>query len=134
MSTTNKPKPVNDNEKPELSLNDLLGATSKGASTVDGSIDDSRQKRNEQRIKERETERQGAEKYYELRDKWSRYIRDYVWAMIAFQFVVAAAIGFGWVDFSNYQFLITLVVGQNFAQIIGMGIIVAKFLFPKQNL
>lgn len=118
-----------------LSLEDLRGVAQQSLSSPDGSIDDNRQRLTDQRLKERETERQGVEKYYELRDKWSRYIRDYVWAMIAFQFIVTAAVGSGWVDFIDYQILITLVVGQNFGQIIGMGIIVAKFLFsdPKKS-
>lgn len=119
----------------EPSLSELIGAVEHSATAPDGKIDDFRQKLTEQRLKERETKREGLKKYYELRDKWSRYIRDYVWAMILFQALVTASIGFKWVDFTQYKTLINLIIGQNFAQIVGMGVIVAKFLFsdPKRD-
>lgn len=95
-------------------------------------IDDQRQATSAQELKERETHRVGEEEYYKLRSKWSWFIFSFVAFMLFFQLALVFAIGFGWVDFTKYQTFLHLVMGQNFAQIIGMGIIVAKFLFPNR--
>ena len=87
----------------------------------------------EQTLRERETQRLGFQKYYDLRDKWSRYIMLYVWFMLLFQLGLTLAIGLSQLDFGKYSFFLNLVIGQNFAQIVGMGIIVAKFLFSDQK-
>jgi hypothetical protein len=87
----------------------------------------------EQTLRERETQRLGFQKYYDLRDKWSRYIMLYVWFMLLFQLGLTLAIGLTRLDFGHYSFFLNLVIGQNFAQIVGMGIIVAKFLFSDQK-
>jgi hypothetical protein len=102
----------------------------KGLEIVEN-IDDERQATARQAIKERETHRRGEEEYYTLRNKWSWFIFGFVAFMLLFQLFVIVAIGYKWVDFTQYQTFLHLVIGENFAQIIGMGIIVAKFLFPK---
>lgn len=114
-----------------ISLVDLL-AQSK-VSTKEESIDEDRQETADQAIKERETIRLGHEKYYELRDKWSWFIFSYICFMLIFQLFLTAAIGFGWADFSEYRTFLHIVMAENFAQIIGMGYIVAKYLFPNKS-
>lgn len=109
-------------------LEKLLDIT-KSAGEPDGNIDVIRQKLADQALLNDETRREGQQKYYELRDEWSSYIRNFVWAMILYQVLLTAAIGREWLDFTEYKTFLMLVVGQNFAQIIGMGVIVAKFLF-----
>lgn len=93
-------------------------------------IDENRQETSEQTIKERETIRIGREKYFGLRDKWSWFIFSYICFMLLFQLFLTVAIGYNWVDFSQYKTFLHVVMAENFAQIIGMGYIVAKYLFP----
>lgn len=111
-------------------LKELIGSEETKNSEVVENIDDQRQAVSAQELKERETNRVGKEEYYKLRNKWSWFICTFVAFMLLFQLFMVCAIGFKWVDFKDYQTFLHLVIGQNFAQIIGMGIIVAKFLFP----
>ncbi|MFN7161078.1 MAG: hypothetical protein ACK4NC_05765 [Candidatus Gracilibacteria bacterium] len=84
----------------------------------------------EQEIKDKEAERKGREEYFKLRNKWSIYLVIALYAMILFQFVITFFIGFGIIDFTAYPTFISLVIGENFLQIVGMCLIVVKFLFP----
>ncbi len=122
----------------QLELNDLIGdvGVAQGEVTAkkldSGIIDSDRQRLTNQKLKERETEREGSENYYKLRNKWSIYICRFIAAMLIYQAVLTLCIGMGWFDFINYQTFLSLAIGENFAQIVGMGVIVAKFLFPKK--
>src|SRR5690606_6326084 len=93
-------------------------------------IDVQRQAVSAQEVKERETHRIGEAEYYKLRNRWSWFIFIFISFMLLFQLFIMLALGYGWADFKEYQTILHMVMGQNFAQIIGMGIIVAKFLFP----
>jgi hypothetical protein len=95
-------------------------------------IDDERRTKTAQTLRERETHRKGEEDYYGLRKKWSWFIFSFITFMLLFQLALTIAIGFKVVDFEKYPIFLHLIIGENFAQIIGMGIIVAKYLFPKQ--
>jgi hypothetical protein len=81
-------------------------------------------------IRERAAHVSGFERYYKLRDRWSLYLVIFMSVMIAFQVLLTALIGFGALNFLNYQYFLYVVIGENFAQIIAMGFIVVKFLFP----
>lgn len=113
-------------------LEDLLRESKKSKSS-DANTDNFRQKTSDQELRERETERIGQKKYYELRDKWSIYICLFIGFMLIFQLLLTIAVGNKWFgfDFSGYKTFLYIVIGENFAQIIAMGIIVAKFLFPQ---
>jgi len=84
-------------------------------------------------LREREAHVSGFERYYRLRDRWSLYLVIFISVMIAFQVLLTALIGFGALNFLNYQYFLYIVIGENFAQIIAMGFIVVKFLFPNQS-
>lgn len=96
-------------------------------------IDEDRQRTTEQAIKERETERLGQEKYYALRDKWSWFIFIFISFMLLSQLYLAMIIGFGIADFTQYKAFLHVIIAENFAQIVGMGYIVAKYLFPNDK-
>jgi hypothetical protein len=97
------------------------------------SIDEDRQQITEQTIKERETMRIGQEKYFELRGRWSNFIAIFVTFMLMFQLYLAMSIGLGWLNFTDNKLFLHIVIGENFAQIVGMGYIVAKYLFPNSK-
>jgi len=115
----------------EITLDVLLKEKKK---TVDGEeIDLVRQETSRQILRERETRRIGQQKYFQLRDKWSWFIFGYISFMLLFQLFLTLAIGFKWANFSQYRTFLNVVIGQNFAQIVGMGVIVAKYLFPNNK-
>lgn len=114
----------------QFSIAELL-RESRGSPQLEQAIDPNRQQAKEQSLREQETHRVGLEKYYELRDKWSKYVRSYIWFMLVFQLFLTLCIGFKWGDFSEYKSFVYIVMAQNFAQIVGMGYIVANYLFPK---
>lgn len=113
----------------QITLEELIGEFKKTAKKV--TTDEDRQATSEQITKERETIRIGQEKYYDLRDKWSRFIAVFIGFMLLFQLFITVAIGYNWVNFSHHTTFLHLVIGENFAQILGMGYIVAKYLFPQ---
>ena len=123
----------NDSDQAFNQLKELVNTTSNKNSASAEDIDDQRQATSSQELKERETHRKGEEEYYKLRNKWSWFIFIFIAFMLLFQLFVTLAIGYGWVKFDSYQTYLHLVIGQNFAQIVGMGIIVATFLFPKSR-
>lgn len=104
----------------------------KDTSNTPESIDDERRTKTAQTLKERETHRKGEEDYYGLRKKWSWFIFSFITFMLVFQLALTLAVGLRLLDFEKYPIYLHLIIGENFAQIIGMGIIVAKYLFPKQ--
>ncbi|MBD3281190.1 hypothetical protein GF391_00400 [Candidatus Uhrbacteria bacterium] len=85
-------------------------------------------------LRERAAHVSGFERYYKLRDRWSLYLVIFISIMIAFQVLLTALIGFKVLNFLDYQYFLYVVIGENFAQIIAMGFIVVKFLFPDQRL
>ncbi len=96
-------------------------------------VDEIRQKQSEQRLKDRETRREGEARFYGLRDDWSKYIFWFVSGMIVFEILLTFLIGTGKLDFTKHQTFLYIVIAENFAQIVGMGYIVANYLFPKSK-
>jgi cytochrome c-type biogenesis protein CcmH/NrfG len=139
MNLTKQPKnkkPFTQEEStknPEFEQLKALVDSADGAIETAEDIDDQRQAISAQELKERETHRRGEEEYYKLRSKWSWFIFSFIAFMLLFQLLLTSAIGLKWVEFKDYQTFLHLVAGENFAQIIGMGIIVAKFLFPNHR-
>lgn len=78
-------------------------------------------------------ETQALSDYYDLRKRWSNVLIGFVSVMLLFQMYLTIAIGKGWLVFKDYQYLISLIVGENFLQIVSMCIMVVAFLFPKNN-
>lgn len=92
---------------------------------LESRVDDS-----QQILKERETERIGREKYYLLRDTWSRNLKHLLQVSVYFQVLLAVFVGLNVLVYEKYNSFLMLVAGENFLQIAGMAYIVVKFLFP----
>jgi hypothetical protein len=122
---------ANDQEVAFDQLKQIVYAEKDTSNTPEG-IDDERRTKTAQTLKERETHRKGEEDYYGLRKKWSWFIFSFITFMLLFQLALTIAVGLKVMDFEKYPIFLHLIIGENFAQIIGMGIIVAKYLFPKQ--
>lgn len=72
----------------------------------------------------------GLEGFYALRKKWSWTIIAWISALILFHIIVTILVGCKVLDFSNQKFLIQTIIGTNFLEIVGMGVIIIKFLYP----
>ena len=71
----------------------------------------------------------GWKDYYKLRKRWSVFIMCAIAALIAFQIALTYSIGFKWLNFGESKLFLNLVLGENFAQIVGLGYIVVRYLF-----
>ena len=72
--------------------------------------------------------RDGLIQFYGLRRMWSGWLIAWVSLLICFQIVLTFAIGFGVLDYREYDWFLPLVTAQNFLQIVGMAIVVVRFL------
>ena len=71
----------------------------------------------------------GRKKFFALRTTWSHWIIGWITALVAFNVLLTAFVGFGWLDFSEYEWFVTAVTIETFLQIIGLGVIAVKYLF-----
>lgn len=75
--------------------------------------------------------------FLELQKDWAAHIRVQIWAVLVFQFIFVFLIGFnigGFTDNINkIEYLFVGVILQNLANIIALGLVVARFLFPQKN-
>ena len=51
-------------------------------------------------------------------------------SFLVFHIALTVAVGLGGLDFLAYQWLIPLITVENFLQIVGMGYVVVRFLYP----
>ncbi|MDD2565582.1 MAG: hypothetical protein PHZ26_03250 [Candidatus Gracilibacteria bacterium] len=79
----------------------------------------------------------GKEEYYLLRKKWSYYIFASLAGTILFQFFLTGFLIYGVTHsifpFSDVYNLFFLIVGENFAQIIGLSYVIVRFLFSPEK-
>ncbi len=77
----------------------------------------------------------GLKDFYKLRKKWSWSIFGFIVALIAFQIIITSLVGLNILNFEKYPLFLPLVISENFIQIIGLALIVVKFLFsnPKNK-
>lgn len=72
--------------------------------------------------------REGLTQFYGLRRMWSGWLIGWVSVLICFQIILTFSIGLGGLDYSRYDWFLPLVTAQNFLQIVGMAIVVVRFL------
>lgn len=68
-----------------------------------------------------------------FRNYWSPRIFYLILGILLFQGFLVAAIGRGWLDFMRYGSIISVYLGESVVQVLGLGVIVLKFLFPTNN-
>jgi hypothetical protein len=71
----------------------------------------------------------GLKDFYGLRKKWSWFLFGFIAVSIIFQMAVTFFVIFRFPNFNDYKSFLFLIMGENFAQIVGMGYIVVNFLF-----
>ena len=72
----------------------------------------------------------GRRRFFALRDKWSTCIILWISTFVLFHILLTIAIGRGLLNFQSYPWLIPLIVSENFLQIVGMGYVIVRFLYP----
>jgi hypothetical protein len=77
----------------------------------------------------------GLHTFYELRKTWSKWILGFITVSLILQFGITVAVGMDCLNFEKYPWFLPLVITETFIQIIGLAIIVVKFLFnePKDK-
>lgn len=68
-----------------------------------------------------------------FRNYWSPRIFILVGGILVFQASFVVAIGLGILDYFSYQSVVSVYLGESVIQVFGLGIIVLKFLFPKNH-
>ena len=68
-----------------------------------------------------------------MRSKWSWTIIVWISVLIAFHIIITICVGCNVLNFAKQQFLIQTVIGTNFLEIVGMGVIIIKFLYPASS-
>ena len=71
--------------------------------------------------------------HFELKKSWSTYVRNTLFFTIGFQSFLLVFVGFGWFDFSAYEWLLPTLLIQTLAQVIALAVIVVKALFSKDS-
>lgn len=71
----------------------------------------------------------GLKSFYKLRKKWSWFILTCIAFLLITQASLMALVGTNVLDFRDYDWFLPIVVSENFIQIIGLALIVVKFLF-----
>lgn len=68
-----------------------------------------------------------------FRKYWSHRIFWLVSGILIFQAALVVAVGLEGLKFVSYQTVISVYLGESVVQVFGLGVIVLKFLFPKNN-
>lgn len=72
----------------------------------------------------------GRRAFFQLRQHWSAALMIWISFFIAFHLLLTMGVGLGWFDYREYRWLIPLITVENFLQVVGMGYIVVRFLYP----
>lgn len=75
----------------------------------------------------------GLREHYRHKGRWSNFLMLVMLGMVVFQSVLLGLVGAGIWDFSQYEWLLPLLLVQNLAQIIGLAVFVVKALFREMS-
>ncbi len=75
----------------------------------------------------------GLQDHYRHKSKWSWFLMGLMFGMVAFQSFLLYKVGAGAWDFTQYEWLLPLLLVQNLAQVVGLATFVVKALFKEIN-
>lgn len=81
----------------------------------------------------KENEYSGKRFYYKLRNFWGILLATVLTASIVFQFWLTYQIGTGNLRFQGYETFLGIVAGESFIQVVGLSLVIVKYLFPSDN-
>lgn len=67
--------------------------------------------------------------HYKHKGRWSNFLMFVMFLMVAFQSVLLGLVGGKVWDFTDYEWLLPVLLAQNLAQIVGLAVFVVKALF-----
>lgn len=67
--------------------------------------------------------------HHESKKQWSSFMIFIMGTLILFQMFLLMMVGWGWWDFTGYDGLLPMLLVQNFAQIVGLALVVVRSLF-----
>jgi hypothetical protein len=76
----------------------------------------------------------GLTDHYRHKGKWSWFLMGLMGFMVVYQSVLLWMVGAGYWDFSRYDWLLPILLVQNFAQIVGLALFVVKALFSAMKM
>lgn len=79
------------------------------------------------------THLQGLQDHYIHKKNWSTFLMWVLGGMIVFQWLLLGYVGAGYWDFTQYQWLLPILLVQNLGQIIGLAFVVVKSLFKDMD-
>lgn len=110
-----------------IPISELLGAIEhEEKTTLHTRYDESKEARRALKIRN-----DGVEQFYDLRTQWSWVLTLCIAGMIGFQMLITVLIGAEILTFTSYKEFLYVIIGENFLHIIGMGLIIVKFLYSK---
>ena len=71
----------------------------------------------------------GARDHYLHIGKWSKFLMSAIGGMILFQSALLTLVGLGWLDFTQYEWLLPVLLVQNLGQIVGLALYAVRYLF-----
>lgn len=76
-----------------------------------------------------EVELRGRLQFLQLRGQWSLWLIAWISFLLFFQAALTGLVGLNILNFEKYRWFLPLVTAQSFGQIVGMGVIVVRFLY-----
>lgn len=67
--------------------------------------------------------------HHDSKKQWSDFMIEVMAILIGFQMLLLIMVGVGWWDFTKYDWLLPMLLVQNFAQIVGLALVVVRSLF-----
>ena len=74
----------------------------------------------------------GLASYFTMRERWSHCLMIAIFIVLGFNILMVWFVGIGTLMYSDEWFL-RIVLTTNLADIIGLAVVIVKFLFPNQN-
>lgn len=71
----------------------------------------------------------GIQDHYKHKGRWSWFLMSIIGLMMIFQLVLITLVGVKLLDFTDYEWLVQLLLVQNLAQVVGLAIYAVKYLF-----
>jgi len=71
----------------------------------------------------------GTQDHYALRKTWAWFLIFALSAVIALQHVILFCVGWSWLDFTAYPWVLQILLVQNLAQIVGLATFAVRYLF-----
>jgi hypothetical protein len=72
--------------------------------------------------------------YLKLQAEWSTHIKVFLWVSTGLTWLMIFSLGRDWINYNQYPMFPHAVIGGFFAQIIGLGYVVVKYLFPPRTI